>query len=149
MKNIIQTTKTETFNIFIETGEIKAKFKPSIIFFKNLKENSSNINNLFDSIFKADPLFQEKVIDAEKSIYNNFSKSDRMTFPALRTSKGFSQSRLAKELNLLQPNLSRIENSKTSMDLDKIVTIANLLDVSIDEVVRSFILQWELIENGK
>ena len=149
MKNIIQTTKTETFNIIIETSGSQAKFKPSILFFKNLKENSSNINNLFDSLFKSDPTFKDKVTAAEESIYKDLSESYGVTFPALRTSKGFSQSRLAMEIGLLQPNLSRTENSRTSMDLDKLVKISDLLGVSIDEVVKAFILQWELIENGK
>ena len=86
---------------------------------------------------------------AEESIYKDLSESYGVTFTALRTSKGFSQSRLAMELGLLQPNLSRTENSRTSMDLDKLVKISDLLGVSIDEVVKAFILQWELIENGK
>lgn len=50
--------------------------------------------------------------------------------------KGFSQSRLAKQANLPLETVSKWVRGKSFPRLDSLVLIANVLEISIDELLR-------------
>lgn len=50
--------------------------------------------------------------------------------------KGFSQSRLAKQANLPLETISKWVRGKSFPRLDSLVLIANVLEISIDELLR-------------
>jgi len=51
-----------------------------------------------------------------------------------RTQKGFSQKEVAKHLNIAQSTYSLYENSEREPNIEKIVKIAKLFSVSIDDL---------------
>lgn len=53
-----------------------------------------------------------------------------------RLKVGLSQEKLAEMVNLSVPHLSKVENGHKSLSLDVAVKIANVIDVSIDFLVR-------------
>lgn len=54
----------------------------------------------------------------------------------LRKSKGLSQQELAKHINTTQDIVSNYERGKVPPNLDKLVEIASVLDVTLDELVE-------------
>lgn len=62
---------------------------------------------------------------------NNFGKNLR----ALRKAHGMSQSFLADKIGNTQRNVSYWERGETEPDIDTIIAIADLFDVSIDDLV--------------
>lgn len=57
----------------------------------------------------------------------------------LRISKGLSQEELCNRLHCTQPNLSYIETGKKCAALDTFISIANILDVSADDLLMESI----------
>ncbi|MGT2896117.1 helix-turn-helix domain-containing protein [Streptococcus entericus] len=53
----------------------------------------------------------------------------------LRTQKGLSQEDLATQLHLSRQAISRWENGETAPDLDTLIKLASIFDVSLDELV--------------
>jgi len=54
----------------------------------------------------------------------------------IRKKKGISQNSLAKLLNTKQQNISEYENQTVSPNLERIVEIAQILGVTLDELVQ-------------
>ena len=55
---------------------------------------------------------------------------------ALRTDRGLSQGDLAEKLDVSRQSVSKWETGQSVPDLDKIIKIADLFGVSVDELVR-------------
>ncbi|MEG6616587.1 helix-turn-helix transcriptional regulator [Peptococcaceae bacterium 1198_IL3148] len=55
---------------------------------------------------------------------------------ALRTSKGYDQAHLAKELGVSRPVVTKIENGNKAINSIELRKIADLLAVSVDELTR-------------
>lgn len=55
---------------------------------------------------------------------------------SLRTSRGMSQDDLAEKLEVSRQSVSKWETGQSIPDLDKIIKLAELFDVSVDELVR-------------
>lgn len=53
-----------------------------------------------------------------------------------RTSKGLSQGDLAEMLNVSRQSISKWENNTAMPDLDKIVKLSEIFDISLDELVK-------------
>lgn len=53
----------------------------------------------------------------------------------LRRSAGFTQERLADELNISLDHLGKIETGKHRCSLDILIDIADLFDVSLDQLI--------------
>jgi HTH-type transcriptional regulator/antitoxin HipB len=70
---------------------------------------------------------------------NNFSKEQRITTAGQvadilrqrRRSKGFSQTDVAFKLGLSQARVSAIESMPASLTLDRLIALANLLDLEV------------------
>lgn len=56
---------------------------------------------------------------------------------ALRVAQGWSLEELAGRANLSQSTLSRIENGQRRLALDQLVTLARVLDTSLDQLVET------------
>ncbi|WP_162163886.1 helix-turn-helix domain-containing protein [Acholeplasma hippikon] len=54
----------------------------------------------------------------------------------LRKEKGLSQQELADKLNISQMMISKYENKSIDPSLERLVEIASILDVSLDELVE-------------
>ena len=54
----------------------------------------------------------------------------------IRKSKGLNQTELAKELDTIQQVVSDYENGVRTPSLDRLVELAQILDVSLDELVE-------------
>ncbi len=54
----------------------------------------------------------------------------------IRKEKGISQNKLAKSLNTKQQVISRYEREESSPSLERLVEIAQILGVSLDELVE-------------
>lgn len=52
-----------------------------------------------------------------------------------RKQKGFSQNELAKKLKISRQSVSKWENGTAIPDLDRVIEIADLLQVSLDELI--------------
>ena len=55
---------------------------------------------------------------------------------SLRTEKGMSQDSLAEKLEVSRQSVSKWETGQSTPDLDKIIKLADLFGVSVDELVR-------------
>lgn len=55
---------------------------------------------------------------------------------SLRTERGMSQDDLAEKLEVSRQSVSKWETAQSTPDLDKIIRLADLFDVSVDELVR-------------
>lgn len=75
-------------------------------------------------------------------------KAGGETFVSLRMKKGFTQSELATAAGLPQPYLSRIENSKQSLQDKTVQKLADALGVSPLEVRAAFERQYEYMEQA-
>lgn len=53
----------------------------------------------------------------------------------LRTENGYTQARLAEILNVTPQAISQLENGKTTLDIDKLVRLADLYHISTDELL--------------
>lgn len=54
----------------------------------------------------------------------------------LRTQRGMSQDDLAEKMEVSRQSVSKWETAQSTPDLDKIIRLADLFDVSVDELVR-------------
>ena len=54
----------------------------------------------------------------------------------LRKGKGMSQEKLAKSLNVTRQTISKWELDQTVPDMNKLVKIARLFEISLDELTR-------------
>ena len=61
----------------------------------------------------------------------------RTRIRALRIARGLSLGDLAAQAHLSQSTLSRIENGQRRLALDQLVTLARLLDTSLDQLVET------------
>ncbi|MGV9232391.1 helix-turn-helix domain-containing protein [Streptomyces nigra] len=61
----------------------------------------------------------------------------RRRIRALRVAQGWSLEELATRANLSQSSLSRIENGQRRLALDQLVTLARVLDTTLDQLVES------------
>ncbi len=61
----------------------------------------------------------------------------RKRIRALRVAQGWSLEELAARANLSQSSLSRIENGQRRLALDQLVTLANALDTTLDQLVET------------
>ncbi len=59
----------------------------------------------------------------------------------LRTAKGWTQARLAEESGVEPSNISHIERAATKLSLPTLVSIANALQVSLDELAYGSLVQ--------
>ncbi len=59
----------------------------------------------------------------------------------LRKAKGWSQARLAEESEIEPSNIYHIERAATKLSLPTLVSIANALNVSLDEVVYGSLIK--------
>lgn len=64
----------------------------------------------------------------------------------IRESKKMSQEEVANALHISRQSISKWENNRSSPDLDNIVALARLYDVSIDELVNG--LDEKQVQNG-
>ena len=55
---------------------------------------------------------------------------------SLRTQRGMSQDDLAEKLEVSRQSVSKWETAQSTPDLDKIIRLADLFGVSVDELVR-------------
>lgn len=55
---------------------------------------------------------------------------------AIRKKKGYSQLKVAMDLNISREALSYYENGKRSPDIDMLVTLSDYFNVSIDYLIR-------------
>ena len=55
---------------------------------------------------------------------------------SLRKEKGMSQEKLAKSLNVTRQTISKWELNQTVPDMSKLVKIARLFEISLDEFTR-------------
>ncbi|KAB2859498.1 MAG: helix-turn-helix transcriptional regulator [Flavobacteriales bacterium] len=53
----------------------------------------------------------------------------------IRELKGFSQDFMANQLNISQRQYSRIEKEETKLDLDKLQTISEILEVTLEQLL--------------
>lgn len=65
----------------------------------------------------------------------------------LRKAKGWSQARLAEESEIEPSNISHIERAATKLSLPTLVSIANALNVSLDEIVYGSLVKSAHISN--
>ncbi|MFD0061000.1 helix-turn-helix domain-containing protein [Streptomyces sp. NPDC056690] len=61
----------------------------------------------------------------------------RKRIRALRVAQGWSLEELATRANVSQSTLSRIENGRRRLALDQLVTLARVLDTSLDQLVET------------
>lgn len=61
-----------------------------------------------------------------------------MTICELRQSRQMSQAELARQLNLSKSAISMLETGKRKPKLDTIKKLAEILQVSVDEIVECF-----------
>lgn len=61
----------------------------------------------------------------------------RKRIRALRVAQGWSLEELASRANVSQSTLSRIENGQRRLALDQLVTLARVLDTSLDQLVET------------
>ncbi|MFB7758288.1 helix-turn-helix domain-containing protein, partial [Streptomyces sp. NPDC056121] len=61
----------------------------------------------------------------------------RKRIRALRVAQGWSLEELATRANVSQSTLSRIENGQRRLALDQLVTLARVLDTSLDQLVET------------
>lgn len=54
----------------------------------------------------------------------------------IRELKGFSQDFMANQLKISQRQYSRIENEETKLDLDKLNAISEVLEVTLEQLLR-------------
>lgn len=60
---------------------------------------------------------------------------ERLKFYRVRS--GMSQDQVAEEINVSRQTISKWENGKSSPDVDSIVRLADLYNISLDELLRS------------
>jgi len=60
----------------------------------------------------------------------------------LRKEKGLSQEKLAKRLNVTRQTISKWELNQTVPDMNKLVKIAKLFKISLDELTRGNEYEW-------
>ena len=65
----------------------------------------------------------------------------------LRKQKGFSQEELANRLNVSRQTVSKWEVGESSPDMEKLVAISELFDISLDELVLNKITEKEEISD--
>lgn len=54
----------------------------------------------------------------------------------IRTSKGFTQYKLAKNLMMEQSNLARIEKGETNPTIKTLLKICEVLEISLEELIK-------------
>lgn len=54
-----------------------------------------------------------------------------------REKKKFSQNEIAEKLNLTRQTISRWENGRSFPDIDNLIKLSNLYDVSLDELLKN------------
>ena len=59
------------------------------------------------------------------------------TIYTLRTAKGLSQLELAEQLEVSRQSVSKWETGQSVPDLDKLIKLADLFGISVDELVRA------------
>ena len=62
-------------------------------------------------------------------------KAIGLRIKAARTQQGLTQSKIAKLTGLSTPHISNIETGNTKLGLPTIIHLANVLDVSVDELL--------------
>ncbi len=62
-----------------------------------------------------------------------------------RVKRGFTQEKLAEATDLSVSHISAIENAATKLALPTIVKIANVLDISVDELLCGSLLQGKAV----
>lgn len=67
----------------------------------------------------------------------------------IRKSKGLNQTELAKELDTIQQVVSDYENGVRTPSLDRLVELAQILDVSLDELVEFKKIQHKISKEDK
>ncbi len=55
----------------------------------------------------------------------------------LRTQHNLSQGDLANELNVSRQSISKWENGNSTPDLDKIIKLAEIFNISLDELIKN------------
>jgi transcriptional regulator with XRE-family HTH domain len=60
----------------------------------------------------------------------------RLNLKEIRIKKGITQIDLAKKLNIKQSTISKFENGTKIPSLERTVEIANILGISIDELIQ-------------
>lgn len=68
---------------------------------------------------------------------------------SIRVSKGFSQDYMASKLGISQRAYSKIENEETKMDVDKLIGIAQTLEVEVSELLKGEFNQTNNFNNYK
>jgi transcriptional regulator with XRE-family HTH domain len=64
---------------------------------------------------------------------NHFAKN----FKKLRLNKGFTQQQLAAHLKISRPNIGSYEESRAEPSFDRLIQIADLFKISIDELLKT------------
>lgn len=59
----------------------------------------------------------------------------------IRTAKGWTQAKLAEKSNIEPSNISHIERAATKLSLPTLVSIANALEVTLDEIVYGSLIK--------
>lgn len=65
----------------------------------------------------------------------------------IRQKRGFTQEKLAEELDCSSNFISYIERGKKGMSIDMLVNLANVLNVSADELFRDFLVNTIAVSN--
>lgn len=66
-----------------------------------------------------------------------------------REAAGLSQADLAAQANLSNQHISNVENAKSKIGLEKLVAIANVLEVSLDELICGSVKKSKVIYQGE
>lgn len=66
-----------------------------------------------------------------------------------REESGLSQAELAERAQLSTQHISNVENARSKIGLEKLVTIANVLDSSVDELVCGSIKRGRTVYNSE
>lgn len=85
--------------------------------------------------FDSDPSMRPLMEEARKGIAQRFY-SDQRTLASLRLERGWSQARLASEVQTSQPHIARIESGEADARLATIARIALCLSVSVGELAE-------------
>ncbi len=64
----------------------------------------------------------------------------------LRTQQSLSQGDLANELNVSRQSISKWENGKSTPDLDKIIKLSEIFNVSLDELIKNEEKETEVVK---
>ena len=96
--------------------------------------NEEEIKTKFPEIDFTGVSFDDPKTSEHRAEYAN-------TLYELRKAKGWSQARLAEESEIEPSNISHIERAATKLSLPTLVSIANALNVSLDEVVYGSLIK--------